>query len=387
MKKAHIIVGCGYGDEGKGVFTDYLSSNLAKPLVIRYNGGHQAGHTVTMRNGQSHVFSNFGAGTFQNIPTYFSNFCTVDPIGIVNEYAALSELNLTPELHIDQMAMVVTPYDQFYNLNSDTKEHGTVGVGFGACVERNLGPCKLYYQDLYHPSIVKNKLRAIQNYYERKYFAEEDFTRIENVRGVDLTLFMDSCEEVLEITSPAIEQKIMASNNFMSLIFEGAQGVLLDMDFGIFPNMTRSNTTSKNAIFLMKRNGIIDKPEVYYLTRCYQTRHGNGYLSSDNYEPVRLINNHNESNKNDGHQGIFRTGLLDISYLNYAIQCDANFSSGANHHTVISCLDQITEYKYIGHDGAVIESSDMESFLNSIRYGKNLYINNSPYSDTIVKSN
>jgi adenylosuccinate synthase len=82
------VLGAGFGDEGKGLVTDWLCRSCAKPLVIRFCGGQQAGHTVAA-NGLRHVFSNFGAGTLRGVPTYFSRFCTIDPVGMINELNAV----------------------------------------------------------------------------------------------------------------------------------------------------------------------------------------------------------------------------------------------------------------------------------------------------------
>ena len=102
--------------------------------------------------------------------------------------------------------------------------------------------------------------------------------------------------------------------NYDNIIFEGAQGILLDMDFGFFPNVTRSNTTTKNINDIMFDYGISIKPydklKVFYMTRCYQTRHGNGFMSNENLIP-NLINTKNETTLDTSYQGRFRNSILD----------------------------------------------------------------------------
>jgi len=88
-KKACIVVGLGYGDEGKGLTTDFLCGQSKFPLVIRFNGGHQAGHTVVTKDGVRHVFSSFGAGTLRNAPTYWSRYCTFSPAYLLYELESL----------------------------------------------------------------------------------------------------------------------------------------------------------------------------------------------------------------------------------------------------------------------------------------------------------
>lgn len=92
MRKA--VIGLGFGDEGKGITTDYLCSKTKNPLVVRFCGGSQVGHTV-VHNGIRHVFSSFGSGTLRGVPTYWSHKCALDPIGMLNELDVLKEKGIT----------------------------------------------------------------------------------------------------------------------------------------------------------------------------------------------------------------------------------------------------------------------------------------------------
>ncbi|SDD59363.1 adenylosuccinate synthase [Dyadobacter soli] len=373
----------GYGDEGKGVFTDYLSSKLSYPVVIRFNGGHQCGHTVKHADGRFHVFSNFGAGSFRNTPTFFSRFCTIDPTGIAREFNALRRSGINPALFVDPLAMVTTPFDKFYNVNNRANlVHGTVGVGFGATVERNEGPYKLYAQDLFFPTIFRHKLEAVHDYYRTKYKARGLETCIEALELEILRTdqFMRDVDAARGIIRLLTEKQLFATG-FENHIFEGGQGILLDMDFGIFPNVTRSNTTSKNAFEILNRNGQPTNAAVYYLTRAYQTRHGNGWMSAEKY-PVALINNAHETNGPHGRQGEFRTGILDTDMLRYALQCDANFAGDAERQMVISCIDQLTSYQYLSA-GNVLTAPGREAFLKQIALCDRVLTNEGPGSDTI----
>ena len=127
MNKA--VIGLGFGDEGKGFTTDYLCSQHPNSLVVRFNGGHQAGHTVVY-NGLRHVFSNFGSGTLRGCPTYWSEHCTVDPIGVLNELIVLRDNGVTPKLYIDAECPITTPFDIHNNRKvEDSNSHGSCGVG------------------------------------------------------------------------------------------------------------------------------------------------------------------------------------------------------------------------------------------------------------------
>src|SRR5271157_4117142 len=125
-----VVVGLSYGDEGKGVVTDYLCSlNPKNTAVVRFSGGHQCGHKV-IRDGVEHVFSNFGSGTLLGCPTYWSEYCTFEPVGFWNEYQILKAKGITPKIIIHPNAPVVTPYDIIANENGIEREHGTTGTGF-----------------------------------------------------------------------------------------------------------------------------------------------------------------------------------------------------------------------------------------------------------------
>ena len=168
---AHIILGLGFGDEGKGLMTSYLSQTLYSPLVIRFSGGQQCGHTVVDKKGNRHIFSNFGSGTLDGAPTYWSKYCTFHPNGLLNELKLLKQIGANPIIYVDNLAQVTTPFDIIYNQaleKSRDVAHGSCGVGIGTTVERNLTPYKLYAQDLAYPNILKQKLYTIFNYYQDK---------------------------------------------------------------------------------------------------------------------------------------------------------------------------------------------------------------------------
>ena len=110
------VIGLCFGDEGKGRVVDFLDHSL----TIRFSGGQQAGHGV-IRNGEKHTFSNFGSSTLKGIPTYWSKFCTVDPVGMIRELNELMKINVNPLIYIDGDSPITTPYDKFYNTNSKFK--------------------------------------------------------------------------------------------------------------------------------------------------------------------------------------------------------------------------------------------------------------------------
>lgn len=318
IQTGKIVLGLGYGDEGKGLTTSYLCSVAKDPIVVRFSGGHQAGHTVVYEK-KRHVFSSFGSGSLQGVPTYWSENCTFCPISFYSENEALFALGVTPKIYVNPLCPVATPYDVAYNaLHEYLKDHGTVGVGFGATIKRHEAYYKLYVQDLFNETVLRAKLENIKSYYYN------------TVGDINLDHFMHMCRMVSVLITLS-DSSILDDK---TSIFEGSQGILLDQDFGFFPNVTRSNTTSKKALERCCH------AEIYYVTRSYQTRHGNGFLSKEG-EPVKLINNENETNKEDKFQGKFRTAPLDIDMINYALDCDNHFSKYLKKNLVVTCNDQL----------------------------------------------
>lgn len=316
-----IVVGLGFGDEGKGLTTSFLCSQTKNPLVVRFNGGHQAGHTV-VHKGERHVFSSFGSGTLQGAPTYWSKYCTFYPTGFLAEWETLTDHSLV--VYVNPLCPVTTPYDVQRNISREKMyEHGSVGVGFGTTIQRQKDNYKIFVQDLYCPKVLRAKLENISKHYGNF--------------GVDVEPFINDCQQVLNRIC-VIGDEIMHKFGHQPIL-EGAQGILLDQNFGFFPNVTRSNTTSENAFALYPK-----AEEVFYVTRCYQTRHGNGFMTNEE-EVLNLINNENETNIQNEFQGKFRVSPIDPNLLNYALMCDSHYVPvTAKKYLMITCVDQLPDF-------------------------------------------
>lgn len=327
MKKAQIVIGLGFGDEGKGITTDFLASQNPDAIVIRFSGGQQAAHTV-MIDDRKHVHSSFCSGALRGLPSYFSQHCTLYPPYLLNEKKELEQKKGNTELHIHPLAKITTPFDVFQNRNNQKNlEHGTCGKGVGATMKRHESAYKLFAIDLIAPkSMLIEKLKAIAQYYG---FPETE----------ELTLEIDRFLFAIE----KIQWNIADYNylkNFNHLIFEGSQGILLDMDHGVFPNVTFSNTTSKNAHEICDFLEIEDR-EMYYITRNYATRHGNGWMSDE--KELKLQNNEHETCVYNDYQKELRFGNLDYNLLNYALILDGAYGNSRQKNLVITCLDQYSE--------------------------------------------
>jgi adenylosuccinate synthase len=318
-----IVLGLLFGDEGKGNTTAHFARN-DNSLVIRFNGGHQAGHTVVKDN-YRHIFSSFGSGTLNGASTFISEYCTFSPSSFYNEHLNLSKNGYSARHFIHPLAMVTTPFDIEINRRRETlNQHGSVGSGFGTTIERSQSPYKLYVVDLLNEDLLILKLRQIATQYYSSHFLnieEKIAAFVQEVRKIALNI--RTLDQLLD--------------DYDTIIFEGAQGIMLDMDFGYFPNVTRSNTTSKNAMEIIRKYNL-PEPNIYYCMRSYLTRHGNGFMPNESSE----LNFTDETNKQHEFQGKFRQGTHSMEMIRYAIMADTAFSGGdfQNKHLCVSCLDQ-----------------------------------------------
>ncbi len=322
--KTSVVIGLQYGDEGKGLTTSSLV--IENDLVVRFNGGHQAGHTVE-KDGYRHIFSSFGAGTLEGAHTYWSEYCTFYPKAFYNERKRLVENGYTPIHFIHPLSMITTPFDIDFNRQAETNNsHGSVGVGFGATIHRTENtPFKLFAIDLTNRPLLVHKLNQIADYYssQNKQTLISEFLR-----------YADS----IELNICTLDE---IKNNYSNIVFEGAQGIMLDMDFGYFPNVTRSNTTSKNAMRIIKDNHL-PSPDVYYIMRSYLTRHGNGFMPNE----TKNICFEDKTNISHEYQGEFRQGYHSLEQLKYALKCDCIFSGNNfnKKHLSITCLSQTDSF-------------------------------------------
>jgi len=362
--KVQAVVGLGFGDEGKGLMTDYLCSLSENPLVIRYSGGQQAGHTVVL-NGVKHVFSNFGSGTLRGVPTYWSEYCTMNPINLYNEFLVLKEKGVNPLLYMNVNCPVTTPYDVYFNQQHEVKKnHGSCGAGINATITREEQNYHLVAGDLFYPSVLKLKLGAIRKFYN---FDKE----------LNLDDFFSSVKEILTIIIPASTIPM----GFDTIIFEGSQGLLLDPTIGFFPNVTRTNTGSTNIL----KMGFT--PEWFLVTRAYQTRHGNGPMTNLDLKHNILVNP-NETNQTNKFQGKFKRSVLDLDLLSYAICKDKEIRYSISKNLTITCIDHIKDSYQYTYRGNLITCSDEVYFTNTIcniLRIENLYISKSEQSNNIIK--
>lgn len=329
-KMNKITIGAGYGDEGKGLMTDYLSG--PNTTVVRHNGGAQAGHTVVTPEGYRHVFHHIGSGTFRGAETYLSRHFVANPIIFRREYTSLP---MSPRVTLHPDCPVTTPYDMMVNqareMARGVSRHGSCGLGFGETIARQ-ATISLRVGELAND--ISSTLEAI-----RQYCAEE----ISHL-GIDLPVWDPGIFEAFMADCAFMTHFPTADHSYLSgreLVFEGAQGLMLDMDHRHFPHVTRSKTGIHNATSILREIGQTSA-EVHYVTRAYKTRHGAGPLAGEEPMPNWVIDPTNHPND---WQGSLRYGRLDVEELMNEINRDMEESNGItlSPSLTVTCMDQVPD--------------------------------------------
>lgn len=371
------VIGMLFGDEGKGVVTDYICSKSPDDtLVVRFSGGQQATHTVYKDN-IVHRFSQFGSGTLRGCPTYWSKFCTFDPYAFREEHIILEFQQIYPDITIHPGCPVTTPYDVFANRNME-KEHGTCGTGIYRTKKRHFyDKLELPIWDILYNSLrfSEDILKHIRDYYKMEKCPEEED-------------FLLAVSRLKKMTSLKISGQVP---NASSIVFEGSQGLMLDEHIGYMPHCTPSDVTPRNALKLS--GGHLD--EVYLVVRAYTTRHGNGPMLDREPElkcNVRLKNTEHETNETNEFQGEFRTAILDLEQMKHAKRegIDKVVPKDTRVNLVMTCTDQLAEFPLRVNSKEDIVYNDVNLFISrlgrELNVNGSLFINDSPYSETIRES-
>lgn len=330
MKRARAVIGASFGDEGKGLVTDFLCATQGAGSVVRFNGGAQAGHTVVTPEGQRHVFSHVGSGTFCGVPTYLSRFFVVNPILLLQELVNLEKLGIFPWLYAHPECLVTTFADMMINQTLEQqrgeKRHGSVGVGVNETVMRSsLVNLKITMGDLWNrsPRLEQQIVEICTRYSE--------WRTGKKIEGFEMlaAAFLKQCEMVAKVIQPSgIEQ-------CEDPVFEGAQGLLLDQDNKEhFPHVTRSKTGMHNVRILCEQAGI-DHIEAIYVSRTYLTRHGAGKLPGED----SLMSFPDDTNVAHPFQGPLRFAPLDTASLRQRVEADAG--PDIPHGVVFTHCDQL----------------------------------------------
>ena len=336
--RAFVIVDLGFGDAGKGLLTDFLVRRTGAKMVVRYNGGAQAGHNVVTPDGRHHTFSQFGSGTFvPGVRTFLSGDVIVHPTALFHEEARLRTAGVTDaleRLRISARARVTTPWHQALNrlreLSRGAARHGSCGVGVGETVAH----AELHPEDAVRAGDVADPARL-----HRKVKRIRDYARTEAER-----LESDPASMELEILErPEVVQHwldgargiapLLAEEDAWvqspAVVFEGAQGVLLDERHGFHPHTTWSTCTSAPALRLVDAFAPDAAVCRIGVLRTYAVRHGPGPFPTETPDLPGTPSDHNAFN---AWQGDVRRGWFDGVLARYAVEANGGIDALAITH-------------------------------------------------------
>jgi adenylosuccinate synthase len=327
--RARVVIGASFGDEGKGLVTDYLCSVQGAGVVVRFNGGAQAGHTVVTPDGCRHVFQHVGAGAFCDVPTFLSEYFVVNPLMFFKELDALHALGVHPQVFASPGCPVTTFADMMINQRKEdargANRHGSVGLGVHETMQRSqVAELSITMADLWNgnPRSLMAKLGAICDKWAR-YRTGAPIADAEAM----IESFVHGCEMFASVVHPA------GIGQCKDPVFEGAQGLLLDQDRKDFwPHVTHSRTGMHNVRKLCAAAGI-DQIDAYYVSRTYLTRHGAGPLPGED----AALSYPDATNVEHPYQGGLRFAPLDAGAL--LKRCADDFGS-ADFNLVLTHCDQ-----------------------------------------------
>ena len=312
-----VVIGANYGDEGKGLVSCQLAKDALdrgnKVLTVLFNGGAQRGHTAYGK-----VHHTTGAAVDLGVDTFYAPRFMLDPIALW-----LSE----QKVYIDPLCRVVLPVDVVKNRYVEDvrggSRHGSCGMGIFQACKRNGDPNqRLLAKELFDSPLKMIGFRLKQ--FNERYGAPHDIV-YNNSNFMEAVRYMRNnciCKRLDDIKSM-----------YQTVIFEGGQGLLLDQgNKGGFPNLTPSSTGARNTIGLIQQLG--GRPDVYYVSRTYMTRHGAGKMLNEC--PREEINPEivDETNVQNHWQGSLRFGYLSPVQLEHRIRRDSLMFDGLGGKTI-----------------------------------------------------
>jgi adenylosuccinate synthase len=340
--KTAVVLGAQWGDEGKGKIVDVLSERFS--AVARYAGGHNAGHTVVI-GGQKFVLQLIPCGVLRKgCKGVIGNGVVLDPLAFLKEVAHLRELGLPvdEQLYVSNRAQVILPYHRMIELAAESapgrQKIGTTSRGIGPAYEDKMARSGLRVVDLLHPALLKTHIEAACA--EKNAIAHALF----GTDPLDPAKMYDEYAAAAEKVRPFVADTGRILNRILaeggSVMFEGAQGTMLDIDHGTYPFVTSSSATAGGA-----STGTGVGPTaigtVISVTKAYVTRVGEGPFPTEIHDAI------GETLRARGHEyGAVtgrprRCGWLDIPLLRYSNQVN-----GAE-WLVVTKLDVLDELEEI----------------------------------------
>jgi adenylosuccinate synthase len=339
--KTAVIVGAQWGDEGKGKIVDVLSENFS--VVARYAGGHNAGHTVII-NGKKFVLQLVPCGVLRpGCRSVIGNGVVLDPLAFLKEAGALRDMGVQIDgnLFVSNRAHVILPYHRMIELAAENApgrvKIGTTSRGIGPAYEDKMGRRGLRVADLLDLTLLKKHIENAVR--EKNMIAHALF----NSEPVDADKMYIEYAAAAEKIAPFVCDTAVLLNQALrqgeSILFEGAQGTMLDIDHGTYPFVTSSSATSGGAVI---GTGVAPNAinSVIGITKAYCTRVGEGPFPTEEKGALG-----EEIRKRGKEYGAVtgrprRTGWLDLPLLRYS-----GMINGTNWLVVtkLDVLDELAE--------------------------------------------
>jgi adenylosuccinate synthase len=349
MAKNVVVVGTQWGDEGKGKIVDWLTDHAQG--VVRFQGGHNAGHTLVI-GGKKTVLHLVPSGILRDgVTCYIGNGVVLSPDALMHELDELAAAGVDAEarLKISEACPLILPYHQALDVAREAakgaKKIGTTGRGIGPTYEDKVARRGLRLQDLLRPKRFAEKLAEVLDYH--------NFV-LKNYLGADTVDFQQVLDGAMAV-APRLTKMVAdvpralydAHNAGANLLFEGAQGTLLDIDHGTFPYVTSSNCVAGAAA----AGAGVGPGMLHYvlgITKAYTTRVGGGPFPTELYDAVDKQDPVGKHMATKGHEfgattgRARRCGWFDAAALKRSIQI--NGVSGLC-VTKLDVLDGIEEMK------------------------------------------
>lgn len=355
-----VVIGASYGDEGKGLMTDYFCGEAEKAdmpcITVLHNGGSQRGHTVISPDGLRHVFHHLSSGTFAGSDTYFADSFIINPMIFVQEY---TELDPDIKIYCSPKCMWSTPFDMMLNQiiedSRGEKRHGSCGYGIWETIVRYNNSETVSFPNFMLMSIT-DKIKYLENIRDN-YMAK----RLKDV-GVNIPpewkdiVYNDGIiEHFIEdcnfFASTIIYAEEYVLENYPYIVFEGGQGLLLSQDKEN-PHTTPSFTGAENPVRIIGTLNGGNNVEVCYVTRTYLTRHGAGEFPQECAKYEINPDMVDRTNVPNDYQGTLRYGKIDIGELKQRIYADFSKFSNAKISLAVTHMDE-THGKLITPEGEI----------------------------------
>ncbi len=362
-----VVLGTQWGDEGKGKIVDLLTERVA--AVVRFQGGHNAGHTLVV-GGDKTVLHLIPSGILrEGVRCLIGNGVVLSPAALLSEIAALErrEVAVRERLMISPACPLVLPYHEALDRARESARGrdpiGTTGRGIGPAYEDKVARRGLRLVDLFQPARASERLAAVLDYHNFVLTRYLDADAVDVAQTIDEAL---ACGEQLrplcgEVGS-ALKQMRAAGE---AVLFEGAQGALLDIDHGTYPYVTSSNTTA-GGVCTGSGVGPRDLDYILGISKAYATRVGSGPFPTElNDETGRLLGERGvEFGATTGRPR--RCGWLDVIALRRSVRLNGVSGLCVTKLDVLDGLPSLKLAIAYEHRGALIEDLP----LDMARYGE-----------------